>query len=67
MAKPRASDFLGVVRGAQAVANAVLKIQGDNVKQVVAHSSLKTLAEDGCKALGKRLGDIDPSKVPVSC
>ncbi|XP_046751518.1 atypical kinase COQ8B, mitochondrial [Diprion similis] len=64
MSRPWISDFLGVVRGAQTVANAVLKIQEDSIKQAVTHSSLRNLAEDNLKAVGKRLQNIDPSKVP---
>ncbi|XP_046418524.1 atypical kinase COQ8B, mitochondrial isoform X1 [Neodiprion fabricii] len=64
MSRPWTTDFLGVVRGAQAVANAVLKIQGDSIKQAVTHSSLRNLAEDNLKAVGKQLENIDPSKVP---
>lgn len=66
MARPWASDLIGVLRGAQTVANALLKHQEDSIKKVLDNSSIKVLAEANIKEAGKKLSEIDPSKVPVS-
>ncbi|XP_043280550.1 atypical kinase COQ8B, mitochondrial [Venturia canescens] len=64
MARPWASDLLGVLRGAQTVANALLKHQEDSIKRILDNSSIKVLAEANIKKAGKKLSEIDPSKVP---
>ena len=66
MARPWASDILGVLRGAQSVATALLKTQEECVKRIVDNSSIKSLAEANLNETGKKLRNIDPSKLRVS-
>lgn len=66
MARPWTSDIMGVLRGAQTVANAVLRHQEESVKRVLDNSSVKILAEANINEAARKLRDIDPSKLPVS-
>ncbi|XP_012276198.1 atypical kinase COQ8B, mitochondrial [Orussus abietinus] len=65
MSRPWLSDFLGVVRGAQTVASAVVKHQEECIRRTVDRSSLKVLAEENLQKMGKKWSNIDPSKVPA--
>lgn len=60
------SDLLGVLKGTQKVINALMKHQEDAIRFTITHSSLKDSSEKCLRAAGKKLSDIDPSKVPVS-
>lgn len=66
MARPWSSDIIGVLKGAQTVANAILKQQGDSMKLILDNSSIKSKAEFNLKDVAAKLREIDPSKVPVS-
>lgn len=66
MPSSKVSDLLGVLKGAQSVANALIKHQEDTIRYKITHSSLKNLPKQCIQVSGKKLNDIEPSKIPVS-
>ena len=64
MSQPWMSDLIGVLRGAKAVTNAIIKHQEDAVRHTIRTTSLKACAEKGLKDTAKKLNNIEPSKVP---
>ncbi|XP_033336372.2 ubiquinone biosynthesis protein COQ8, mitochondrial [Megalopta genalis] len=64
MSQPWISDLIGVLKGARAVTNAIIKHQEDAVKRTVQTSSLKTAAEKCTTECIKKFKNIEPSKVP---
>lgn len=66
MPRSKFSDLLGILKGAQSVANALVKHQEDAIKYRITHSSLKNLRKQCIQATGKKLNDIEPSKISVS-
>lgn len=66
MARPWSSDIVGVLKGAQTVANALLRQQGNCAKTILENSSVKSAAEANLKDTLEKLRNIDPSKIPVS-
>ncbi|XP_076292722.1 ubiquinone biosynthesis protein COQ8, mitochondrial [Lasioglossum baleicum] len=64
MSQPWMSDLIGVLRGARAVTNAIIKHQEDAVKHSIQTSSLKTMAENCTTECITKLKNIEPSKVP---
>lgn len=66
MSQHRVSDVIGVLKGFKAVTDAALKHQEQTVKHIIETSSLKTCAEKCIKDSTRNLGNIKPSKVPVS-
>ncbi|XP_076647594.1 ubiquinone biosynthesis protein COQ8, mitochondrial [Halictus rubicundus] len=64
MSQPWMSDLIGVLKGARAVTNAIIKHQEDAVKHSIKTSSLKTAAENCTAECITKLRNIEPSKVP---
>lgn len=48
------------------MANAAIKYQDDAIRFAITHSSLKNLPEKCLRSARKTLGNVEPSKVPVS-
>lgn len=65
MARSWTSDIIGVLRGAQIVANAVLKHQEESVKTVFNNSNLKIVVQENLKSTKDKWSGLDPSKVPA--
>ncbi|XP_014469146.1 PREDICTED: aarF domain-containing protein kinase 4 [Dinoponera quadriceps] len=57
-------DFFGVLKGVQSVASALIKHQEDAITYRITHSSLKNLSKQCIQTTGKKLNDIEPSKIP---
>lgn len=66
MSSSKLSDLIGVLKGAQNVMNALIKHQEEVVRYTVTHSSLKHLPQQCLQAAGKKLSNVEPSKIPVS-
>ncbi|KZC11761.1 PREDICTED: aarF domain-containing protein kinase 4 [Dufourea novaeangliae] len=64
MSQPWMSDLIGILRGARAVTNAIIKHQEDVIKHSIQTSSLKTITEKCATDCMKKLNTIEPSKVP---
>ncbi|KAG7210759.1 hypothetical protein KM043_012253 [Ampulex compressa] len=58
------SDFIGMVKGAQRITNAMIKLQEDGVRYKLRHSSIVVSAQKYAKSTEERLKNIEPSKVP---
>ncbi|XP_032685047.1 atypical kinase COQ8B, mitochondrial [Odontomachus brunneus] len=63
MPRSKISDLLGVLKGAQSVANAMVKHQENAIKYRITHSSLKNLPKQCIQATEKKLNNIEPSKI----
>lgn len=66
MPRVKTSDLLGVLKGVQSVTNALIKHQEDTIRYRIIHSSLRNLPEKCLQAVGEKLNNTEPSKVPVS-
>jgi len=66
MPRSKVSDLLSVLKGVQNVTNALIKHQEDSIRYRIIHSSLKDLSEKCLQTAGKKLNNIEPSKIPVS-
>lgn len=66
MSRVRISDLLGVLKGMQSVTNALIKHQEDTIRYRIIHSSLRNSPEKCLQAIGEKLNNIEPNKVPVS-
>ncbi|XP_011639644.1 atypical kinase COQ8B, mitochondrial isoform X1 [Pogonomyrmex barbatus] len=64
MSRSKISDLLGVLKGMQSVTNAIIKHQEDTIRYIITHSSLKDLPKKCFQAAGKKLTNIESSKVP---
>lgn len=64
MPRSRASDLIGVLKGAQLVTGAIGKHQEKVVRSIIKNSSLKVCAEKCLIDSRKTLNSIKPSKVP---
>lgn len=66
MPRSKISDLFGIFKGLQSVTNALIKHQEDAIRYRIIYSSLKDLPEKCLQAAGKKLNNIESSKVPVS-
>lgn len=66
MPRSKVSDLLNVFKGVQRVTNVLMKHQENAIRYRITHSSLKDLPEKCLQAIGKKLTNTEPSKVPVS-
>ncbi|XP_076680030.1 ubiquinone biosynthesis protein COQ8, mitochondrial isoform X1 [Andrena cerasifolii] len=64
MSQPWMSDLIGVLRGAKAVTNAIIKHQEDAVRHTIRTTSLAVCVERRLKETAKNFNNIEPSKVP---
>ncbi|KYQ58965.1 Chaperone activity of bc1 complex-like, mitochondrial [Trachymyrmex zeteki] len=64
MPRSKVSDLLNVFKGVQRVTNVLMKHQENAIRYRITHSSLKDLPEKCLQAIGKKLTNTEPSKVP---
>lgn len=66
MPRVKISDLLAILKGMQSITNALIKHQENTIRYRIVHSSLRKLPEKCLQAVGEKLNNTEPSKIPVS-